>query len=77
MAEYSRQTHHFPHGSLEPHITNADRIRMMSDEELEKFLLEFEYHESNLYCMKLNSCTYDDPCADCLHEWLKKEVEDG
>lgn len=55
--------------------TNADRIRAMTDEELAKFLLEFEYHESNLYCMKLNSCTWDDPCADCLREWLKKEVE--
>lgn len=64
MAEYIRQDHHLPHGSLEPHITNGDRIRQMTDEELANFLcyLQIAYDLQNPLMML---------------EWLRKEAEDG
>lgn len=57
-------------------ITNADRIRTMSDEELARMLHE----QRDSYCKNLPECGYllDTPngipaekCIDCALEWLK------
>ena len=54
-------------------ITNADRIRQMSDEELAE-MLKIGYA---LWC---DSSCLDNrmkgTCKDCILEWLKKEVEE-
>ena len=54
-------------------MTNADRIRAMTDEELAEFL-----------CCPQSVCPvddceecYDDKCQKCVLKWLKKEAEDG
>ena len=52
-------------------ITNADRIRAMSDEELAKqfahtSICDQKYHE----CMKVG-----EDCLECLLEWLKQLAE--
>lgn len=48
-------------------LTNADRIRVMTDEELAKHL-NCQWKE----CKNLN-----DDCDKCLLNWLKQEVDDG
>lgn len=52
-------------------MTNADRIRSMSDEELAEFL-----------CLPQKVCPVDnceecleDSCQKCIYEWLRKEAE--
>ena len=50
-------------------LTNADRIRAMSDEELAKTLSGEEIYP---WCTK--PCEYDN-CTDCVLAWLKQEAE--
>ena len=50
-------------------ITNADRIRAMSDEELAKTISGEEIYP---WCTK--PCEYDN-CTDCVLAWLKQEAE--
>lgn len=51
-------------------ITNADRIRAMSDEELAK-LLDYE-----LGCQSTGDCAnMSKDCKDCWLDWLKQPVE--
>ena len=55
-------------------MTNADRIRAMSDGELEKILVEPKCkHCSNEN--RTRNC-YTMWCSQGIAEWLKKEVED-
>ena len=58
----------------EKHMTNADRIRAMSDEELAKFL-----HEP--FCDKRTheECTisYCGVCDQCVLDWLQQPAEEG
>ena len=59
-------------------MTNADRVRAMSDEELAKLLVNVIFSKWDFrweWCEK--TCTNDDSCEDCILTWLKKEVEDG
>ena len=54
-------------------VTNADRIRNMSDEELADFITMFDYCEfcrlfSNEECNKFH-------CANTTNIWLKAKVE--
>ena len=65
-SSYVRQDHHLPHGSLEPHITNGDRIRMMTDEELAVFM-QNEWLDIAI-CNELNS-------AEKWLAWLRKEAD--
>jgi hypothetical protein len=54
-------------------MTNADRIRAMTDEELAKF-------EATLGCHPLASkdmCRGVNQCSVCWLEWLKQEVTDN
>ena len=53
-------------------ITNADRIRAMTDEELANWYFN-EFFPNAPYCNKLE-CYRDSPCEQCLLDWLKQEV---
>lgn len=60
-------------------ITNADRIRSMSDEELAEFLytvavfgIKRQYED-----VSCNSCYERNECAECWKEWLELETEEG
>ena len=58
-------------------MTNADRIREMSDEELAKFLNGVEeYGISSQYIdVPCDCCCEKTACDECWKEWLKLEVE--
>ena len=56
-------------------MTNADRIRSMTDVEI----VDFIYQEDDPWCTPNNGpCKYTDeypfPCEDCLLSWLKEEA---
>lgn len=55
-------------GAYKPPITNADRIRAMSDEELAR-----EFGRS---CAKGNTRACDKRCSQCWLEWLQKPAEE-
>lgn len=55
-------------------ITNGDRIRSMSDEELARLLCE-----KNKYCITCEGrefCVYDEEKANGLIKWMEQEVND-
>ena len=52
-------------------LTNADRIRAMSDEELAKVPAKFGY--SCVFPQK--ECSESDTCEKCLLNWLKQPAE--
>jgi hypothetical protein len=52
-------------------ITNADRIRAMTDEELAEFLYDGCCREGEAF-----PCS-DVGCKKCWLEWLKQEASDG
>ena len=54
--------------------TNADRIRAMSDEELENAV----GHRSLCYYIQdeTNFCNERETCGDCIREWLKQPAEE-
>ena len=54
-------------------MSNADRIRAMSDEELCKFLGEYKFCD---ICEEgCDSCTYNEDCNKRLLEWLQQPAE--
>ena len=54
-------------------LTNADRIRAMSDEELCKFLGECKFFD---ICEEgCGHCTYSGDCDKRLLEWLQQPAE--
>ena len=53
-------------------MTNADRIRAMSDEELAKIIQECPYDRNDYY----EPCYSDEDCFSCFLEWLRKPAED-
>lgn len=67
-------------------MTNADRIRYMSIEELAELLYSFHNLEDKVkFCKNKEECTdaFDDGkdipdsmCKKCLVEWLQSEVEE-
>ena len=66
----------FSNEEVTPKLTNADRIRAMSDEELANWYFS-EFFPNAPYCNKLE-CYPDDPCEQCLLDWLKEtaKIED-
>lgn len=54
-------------------MTNADRIRSMTDEELGKLLNEFGHCPLSRI---EDDCRSYDRCRDCWIDWLKEEVKD-
>ena len=59
-------------------LTNADRIRAMSDDALEDFIRRIYIHFEP-WCDKHCKMSGDADCNICLKNWLKQpvEVEDG
>jgi hypothetical protein len=55
-------------------VTNADRIRAMSDEELAKFLEKASWICANQVCRKCPLSTGTDKCKS-VEEWLKQPAE--
>lgn len=53
-------------------MTNADRIRSMSDEELERFLCSVNTSSSCAYCRWERDGLIED-CA--LPKWLKRKIK--
>lgn len=49
-------------------VTNGDKIRSMTDEELCDFMAE-------CICDRMDVCRNDTPCQECRLAWLKKEAE--
>ena len=69
---------------INPILTNADRIRSMSDADLAAFLQSIL--DGDTYCTNKPQCgemlNTDDGipvewCAQCLLAWLRKPVEEG
>lgn len=57
------------------HMTNADRIRKMSNEELARFLL-MEVNNDKCYGICHGSCTGND-CINGIIKWLNSETKEG
>ena len=63
-------------------MTNADRIRAMSDDELVKFLEDAEGGIEIPYCQQKDECLVmmpdipDGECSKCLLAWLKQPAEE-
>lgn len=53
-----------------PPMTNADRIRAMSDEELAKIIM-------CPYDVDPDSCCPESTCLECCKKWLKQPAEEG
>lgn len=64
---------------VKPHITNADHIRAMSDEELMEFISRVEIGDFNTsdygktFC---GLCDFDS-CDECLLDWLQQPYKEG
>lgn len=54
-------------------MTNADRIRAMSDEELEKLLIEF----SAFACIFPDKDCEEISCVECVTKWLQQPADGG
>ena len=65
-----------PQCQCEKPITNADRIRNMSDEELADILFDDCTIKMGLETCKYLDCDGHD-CKKCVLEWLQSEVEEG
>lgn len=48
-------------------MTNGDKIRQMSDEELISLI------ENEPWCRSGKDCSYTDTCGNCLHYYIKAE----
>ena len=55
-------------------MTNADRIRNMTDEELADF---FRHYISCAFCDVRTDTCGDDDCKDLMLKWLQAEVKEG
>ena len=55
-------------------MTNADRIRNMTDEELAEF---FKNHFSCAFCDVRTGTCGDDDCKEMMLQWLQAEVKEG
>lgn len=61
----------------QPRVTNADRIRSMSDEELSEFIGKFLESMSDCEnCPAKTEVFLCVSCADEILDWLRKEVEE-
>lgn len=64
-----------------PPITNADRIRLMSDEELYKFIISIADDGWPFACQNRPECDPVPPqahlCYECFMKWLQRPAEEG
>lgn len=58
-------------------MTNAEKIRSMSDEELAEFLDVVEEDGISSQCTNIpcDCCCEKTECSKCWKEWLQSEVE--
>lgn len=73
-------------GSFTPPMTNADRIRAMSDEELAAIMTATFVDEQIHYCQNRQECMDaldrgedipEEKCIACLVEWMQSPAEEG
>lgn len=57
-------------------ITNADRIRAMSDEELANFIPDWS-HTKACKCNEHEFIGCDNQCEKCVLDWLKQPAEES
>lgn len=66
-------------------MTNGDRIRAMSDEELAELLISADFCEGCEYCDKVGICRYfeahpdgvlADGCRQATRKWLQQPAEE-
>lgn len=67
-----------------PAMTNGDRIRAMTDEELAKVMVATYVDEQIHYCQNKQECIdamdrgdvdFDEKCIGCFVEWLRQPAE--
>ena len=60
-------------------MTNADRIRAMSDEELAEWLTRIANGDvyTDFCCNPARTVVCDSKCVVCIAEWLKHPAKDG
>ena len=64
-------------------MTNADRIRNLTDEELAEFLVKVNTAYAQPCMISGGDCKWEDyptrdkGCKDCFLEWLQAEVKEG
>lgn len=56
-------------------MTNADRIRAMTDEELAKFIPDWSYTNA-CKCGEKPYVACNNECEKCVSEWLQQPAED-
>ena len=56
-------------------LTNADRIRAMTDEQLAYFLLAVKIDYAGCAFPDHESCPVKGSCYDCWLEWMKEEAK--
>ena len=76
----------WPCGAYVPKsVTNADRIRAMSDKELAELLISADFCEGCEYCDKVGICRYyeahpdgvlADGCRQATRKWLQQLAEE-
>lgn len=65
-----------PDGKAKP-MSNADRIRSMTDEKLANFYFDFFFPQCPYCeCDPEKPCPEHDDCKICLLEWMKQEATD-
>ena len=64
-------------GMIPKPVTNADRIRSMTDDELAVFLCDINGCYFSLPCPGDKLCTKGDGKANGLKKWLKQPCEDS
>lgn len=66
----------WPCGAYQPKtVTNADRIRAMSDEELANFIPDWSYTKA-CKCNEHEFIGCDNQCEKCVLDWLKQPAEE-
>lgn len=56
-------------------MTNADRIRAMTDEELAKLFNKIDLGKPP-FCDGIDMCDQGYTCLECCEAWLKQEVSE-
>ena len=62
-------------GAYKPPMTNADRIRAMSDEELAKFIPNWSYTNACKCGEHYVDCNNE--CEKCVADWLRQPAEEA
>lgn len=55
-------------------MTNADKIRQMTDEELAYLIMPDDYTDCPVHIIGDRECI--DSCTDCVLKWLQEEATD-